>query len=83
MRKMYVDAEEVSKDWGVSKPKAYKMIKELNERMLKDNSNLIVIAGKVNRKFYEENCYGQTKEVQEVMMCQPARIKKEVHGKSI
>ena len=41
MRKMYVDAEEVSKDWGVSKPKAYK----------------------INRKFYEENCYGQTKEV--------------------
>lgn len=40
MRKMYVDAEEVSKDWGVSKPKAYKMIKELNERMLKDNPNL-------------------------------------------
>ena len=54
---MYVDADEFSKDWGVSKPKAYKMIKELNERMLKDNPNLIVIAGKVNRKFYEENCY--------------------------
>lgn len=63
MRNMYVDAEEVSKNWGVSKPKAYKMIKELNERMLKDNPNLIVIAGKVNRKFYEENCYGQVKEV--------------------
>ena len=63
MRKMYVDAEEVSKDWEVFKPKAYKIIEELNERMLKDNPNLIVIAGKVNRKFYEENCYGQTKEV--------------------
>lgn len=63
MRKMYVDADEVSKDWGVFKPKAYKIIKELNERMLKDNPNLIVIAGKVNRKSYEKNCYGQTKEV--------------------
>ena len=63
MRKMYVDAEEVSKDWEVFKPKAYKIIKELNERMLKDNPNLIVIAGKVNRKSYEKNCYGQTKEV--------------------
>lgn len=63
MRKMYVDAHEVSKDWGVSKPKAYKMIKELNERMLKDNPYLIVIAGEVNRKFYEENCYRQEKEV--------------------
>ena len=63
MRKMYVDAEEVSKDWEVFKPKAYKIIEELNERMLKDNPNLIVIAGKVNRKSYEKNCYGQTKEV--------------------
>jgi hypothetical protein len=24
---MYVDAEEISKDWASSKPKAYKMIK--------------------------------------------------------
>ncbi|RRD93549.1 hypothetical protein EII17_12175 [Clostridiales bacterium COT073_COT-073] len=62
MGKMYVDVEEVSKDWGVSKPKAYKKIKELNERMLRGNPNLIVIAGKVNRKFYEENCYGQRQE---------------------
>ena len=30
MRKMYVDAEEVSKDWGVYKPKIYKMIKKSN-----------------------------------------------------
>ncbi|WP_197050065.1 hypothetical protein [Campylobacter sputorum] len=37
MTKMYVDAYEV-------KPKAYKMIKELKEKMLKDNPNLIVIA---------------------------------------
>lgn len=48
MRKMYVDVEEVSKDWGVSKPKAYKMIKKLNDRMLKDTPNLIAIADKVN-----------------------------------
>lgn len=47
MRKMYVDADEISKDCGFSKPKA-KIIKELNERMIKDNPNLIVIAGKVN-----------------------------------
>ena len=66
-----------------SKPKVYKIIKELNERILKDNPNLIVITGKVNRKFYEENCYGQTKEVWEAMMCQLVRIKKEVHGKSL
>ena len=68
MRKMYVDADEVSKDWGVSKPKAYKMIKELNERMLKDNPNLIVIAGKVNRKFYDVSAVGsETKKQRSIM----------------
>ena len=40
----------------------YKMIKQLNNRMLEINPNLIVLAGKANRKFYEENCYGMTRE---------------------
>lgn len=53
---MYVDAAEISNDWGVSRPTAYRMIKSMNEKMLKRNPNLIVISGKVNRKFYEECC---------------------------
>ncbi|MBQ6996243.1 MAG: hypothetical protein IJN64_17430 [Lachnospiraceae bacterium] len=57
-RKLYVDVDEVCADWGVSRAQGYKMIRQMNERMLKMNPNLIVIAGKVNRKFYEENCYG-------------------------
>ena len=30
-RHMYVDAEEICEDWGVSKSQAYKIIKQLNE----------------------------------------------------
>lgn len=56
MKKMYVDAVEVSNDWGVSKATAYRMIKSMNENLLRRNPNLIVVAGKVNRKFYEECC---------------------------
>ena len=59
---MYVDVNEVCRDWGVSTAQGYKMIKQLNNRMLEINPNLIVLAGKANRKFYEENCYGMTRE---------------------
>ena len=57
-QKMYVDVNEICSDWGVSRAQGYKMIKQLNDRMLAMNPNYIVLAGKVNRKFYEENCYG-------------------------
>ena len=60
---MFVDVREVCEDWGVSKAQGYKIIRELNSRMLKVNPNPIVIAGKANRKFYEENCYGQCRQV--------------------
>ena len=61
-KKMYVDVTEVCEDWGVSRAQGYKIIKQLNERMLAINPNLIVLFGKANRKFYEENCYGMAKE---------------------
>ncbi len=47
----------------VSRAQGYKIIKQLNERMLAINPNLIVLSGKANRKFYEENCYGMAKKV--------------------
>ena len=55
---LYVGVEEVCKDWGVSKAQGYKIIRELNRRMLAISPNYIVISGKTNRHFYEENCYG-------------------------
>lgn len=61
-KKMYVDVTEVCDDWGVSRAQGYKIIKQLNDRMLAINPNLIVLSGKANRKFYEENCYGMVKQ---------------------
>lgn len=61
-KKLYVDLKEACEDWGVSRAQGYKMIKQLNEHMLAKNPNLIVLAGKAYRKFYEENCYGTTKQ---------------------
>ena len=55
-KKLYVQADEICEDWGVSKSQAYKMIKEMNDKMLQENPNLIVLAGKANRRFYEQCC---------------------------
>ena len=61
-KRMYVDVAEICEDWGVSRAQGYKMIKELNEKMLQMNPNVITIAGKANRRLYEENCYCLAKE---------------------
>lgn len=62
---MYVDVKEICEDWGVSKAQGYKIIKDLNNKLLKFNPSIIILAGKVNRKFYEENCYGQVRKYEE------------------
>lgn len=38
-KKMYVDVTEVCEDWGVSRAQGYKIIKQLNDRMLSINPN--------------------------------------------
>lgn len=43
-------------DLGVSKAKAYAVIKELNTELKKEYPRAIVVAGKVNRIWYEEAC---------------------------
>lgn len=53
---MYVGVEEVMTDWGVSKPKAYVMIRELNEMLKEEYPKALMVAGKINRKYYEEAC---------------------------
>ena len=57
-KKLYMDVNEVIANRGVSRAKAYEMIKDLNKRFREINPNIIVINGMANRKFYEERCYG-------------------------
>lgn len=57
-QKMYVDVNEIMKDWGCSRAKGYQIIAELNAQLLKMNPHAIIIQGKCNRKWYLENCYG-------------------------
>ena len=53
---LFVTAGEVAQDLGVSKPFAYKLVRQMNEEL--EAKGFITIAGRVSRKFYEEKFYG-------------------------
>ena len=53
---LFVDVDTVQYDLGVSRAKAYGVIKELNEALKKEYPKAIVVASKVNRIWYEEAC---------------------------
>ncbi len=53
---LFVGVDTVQFDLGVSRAKAYEVIKELNKELKKKNPRAIVVAGKVNRIWYEEAC---------------------------
>lgn len=56
MKKQYVTTTELMETLGVSKGKAYKIIRDLNVELAKQG--FIKIAGKCPRKYFEEKYYG-------------------------
>lgn len=53
---LFVGVDIIKFDLGVSRAKAYEVIKELNAEMKAHNPKAIVVSGKVNRIWYEEAC---------------------------
>ena len=53
---IFVGVDTVKFDLGVSRAKAYEVIKKLNKEMKEQNPRAIVVSGKVNRIGYEEAC---------------------------
>ena len=53
---LFVNVNTVRNDLGVSRAKAYQVINELNTELKKKYPMAIVVAGKVNRIWYEEAC---------------------------
>ena len=49
-------AEEVAAELDVSKPYAYKLIRQLNEEL--KAKGFLTIAGRVNRQYFNERFYG-------------------------
>ena len=54
--KKYVDADEVARDWGVSKSQAYKIIQKLNRQIREQFPDAIIVSGKVSRAYYNRCC---------------------------
>lgn len=54
--KIFMDVEEVAQEMGVSVPYAYKLIRQLNERL--KEKGCVTVRGKVDRKFFHEQFYG-------------------------
>ena len=55
-KELFVRAEEVARELGISKPYAYKLIKKMNEELKK--TGCITISGRIDRKFFYEKFYG-------------------------
>ena len=55
MKSVFYTAQEVAEILGVSRTKAYKIVKELNLEL--KAKGFIVIAGKIPKRYFEERCY--------------------------
>ena len=56
MKNRFICAEEVVQELSVSKPYAYKLIRQLNEEL--KAKGFIPISGRVNRQYFYERLYG-------------------------
>ena len=59
----FIKADEVAKELEVSKPYAYKIIRQLNEEL--NAKGFITISGRVNRQYFNERLYGARKDENE------------------
>lgn len=57
---LFIRADEVIRLLGVSKSEAYRIIKRLNDEMA--SKGYIVVNGRVNRRYLEEQIYGYVSE---------------------
>jgi len=53
---LFLSASEVAEELGVSKPFAYKLVRQMNDEL--ESKGFITIAGRVSRKYFEEKLYG-------------------------
>ena len=55
-KELFVRAEEVAGAMGISKPYAYKLVREMNEEL--KQKGFLTIPGRVSRRYFEEKFYG-------------------------
>ena len=55
-RPAYIGPEQIMTDWDVYRATAYSIIKKMNAQLKEEHPTALIIAGKVNRVWYEEAC---------------------------
>jgi len=61
---IFIKADEIAAEMGVSKPYAYKLVKKLNGEL--EDKGFITIPGRVSRQYYREKVYNGVQIRQEV-----------------
>ena len=56
--RVFVKAEEIAEELGVSKATAYRMIREWNDQL--KAKGYTTVTGRVSRQYYREQVYGLT-----------------------
>lgn len=60
-KQLFVTAETIAKDFGVSKGYAYRMIRQMNAEL--KAKGYLTVAGRVSKAYYLERIYGTDKEM--------------------
>ena len=47
---MFIGVAQIQQDWGISRSKAYQIIKDLNAELKKKNPGALVVSGRVARR---------------------------------
>lgn len=53
---LYIGPKTIMQDWDVSKATAYNIIRHMNNQLIAEHPNALVIPGKVNKFWYQEQC---------------------------
>lgn len=56
MEQKFIRVDEVARELDVSKPYAYKLIRQLNDEL--KEKGYVTIAGRINRQYFYERLYG-------------------------
>ena len=60
-KQLFVTAETIVKDFGVSKGYAYRMIRQMNAEL--KTKGYLTVAGRVSKAYYLEKIYGTDKKI--------------------
>lgn len=77
-KELFVRAEEVAGALGISKPYAYKLVREMNEEL--KQKGFLTIPGRVSRRYFEEKFMDCGKISKEGRKCQRTKTRPREHG---